>query len=69
MMNELKNSLPVTFRVEKLAEILDVNLTRAYEIARRPGVSIRVGKRLVVIRDGFLDWLEGELQKDKNNIA
>lgn len=65
-MDELKN-LPVTFRVELLAKVLDVNLTRAYEIAKRPGFpSIRLGKRLVIVRDGFIRWLENEIQKDKS---
>lgn len=61
--------LPPTFRVEKISEILGINLNTAYEIAKLPGVSVRVGKRLIVIRDGFLRWLEIEMQKNKNDAA
>jgi len=67
-MNEF-NDLPPTFRVEKISEILGINLNAAYEIAKLPGLSIRVGKRLIVIRDGFLKWLESEMQKNKNDVA
>jgi hypothetical protein len=64
-LEEIRKLLPETFGVPKIAEVLHVNRTSAYMIAKKPGVGIQVGRRLVVIRSGFLKWLEIELQRDK----
>jgi hypothetical protein len=67
MMEEFKKK---TMRVEEFAKEYDMNLTRAYEVARRPGFpSIRIGKRLVVLRDGLDQWIENEILKDKSKAS
>lgn len=56
-----------TMQVPEFAKMIGVNVTRAYEIARRPGFpSVRLGKRLVILRDGLDKWLESETLKDKS---
>jgi excisionase family DNA binding protein len=55
-----------TMTVKEFAKIIKVNTNRAYEIAKRPGFpSLRLGKRLVILRDGLDKWLESETQKEK----
>jgi excisionase family DNA binding protein len=52
--------LPITLRVEEIAEILRVSKSNAYELVRR-GVfpSFRIGRRICIPRDPFLKWLNG----------
>jgi excisionase family DNA binding protein len=57
----------IGMRVEEFAKLIDVNLIRAYEMARQPGFpSLRVGKRIVILRDQVEQWLMNETLKDKS---
>jgi excisionase family DNA binding protein len=53
--------LPATFRVADLAEFLGINLTGAYELVKRNDFPcIKIGSRVIIIREGFKKWLERE---------
>jgi len=53
--------LPATFRVADLAEFMGINLTGAYELTRRNDFpSIKIGNRVIIVREGFKKWLERE---------
>ena len=60
-----KEELPLTFPVSTLAEILGINLTRAYELARSKNFSLKIGKRFVIIRDRFFLWLDEQAEAKK----
>ncbi len=51
--------LPLSLRVEQVAEVLGVSRKVAYNLAKRKDFpAVRVGeKRLIVPRDRFLQWL------------
>ncbi len=53
------NDLPLTLKVEQVAEILQVGRNTAYSLTRQKGFpAVRVGeKRVVIPRDRFLQWL------------
>ncbi|MGB9792514.1 MAG: helix-turn-helix domain-containing protein [Thermacetogeniaceae bacterium] len=47
------------YSIPEVASLLDVNLTRAYELARQRGFpAIRIGRRIVVPRAAFWKWLD-----------
>lgn len=50
----------VVYNVPELAEILDVSLSCAYELCRKPDFpAIRVSERRIVIPvDGLKDWMQ-----------
>lgn len=49
----------ITFTVKEIAKLLGINVTAAYELAkRRDFPAIRVGKRIIVPKDAFYRWLE-----------
>ena len=55
-----------TLKVQELAKMLGINVTRAYQIARQPGFpSVRLGRRIVVIRDQVEPWLMKQSQNEK----
>lgn len=46
------------YNVPEIAALLNINLVRAYEIARRKDFpSIRIGNRIVVPKEAFHRWL------------
>lgn len=47
------------YNVEEIASLLDINLPRAYELARRPGFPavFLSPKRIIVPKDAFHRWL------------
>jgi excisionase family DNA binding protein len=57
--------LPLTLKVEEMAEVLGVSRKVAYNLAkRRDFPAVRVGeKRLVIPRDRFLRWLNENADK------
>ncbi|MBS3948402.1 MAG: helix-turn-helix domain-containing protein [Dethiobacter sp.] len=49
----------LVYSVPEVASLLDINLPRAYELARQPGFpAICVGKRVIVPKAAFEQWLE-----------
>lgn len=58
--NKRKSKIePAIYNIPDVASLLDINLIRAYELAKEPGFpAIRIGKRLVVPKLAFDRWLE-----------
>ncbi len=64
-MQTKQNELPLTLTVPEISKILRVNMTAAYALAKAKGFpSLKIGKRIIVPRDAFLDWLEREAWKN-----
>jgi len=53
------DELPLALNAKDVAGYLNVSLTCAYYIMNSKGFPvIRIGKRLIVTKDNFLQWLE-----------
>lgn len=49
--------LPVSLKVNQVAQILGISRKVAYDLARRKDFpSVRISKRIVIPRDRFLAW-------------
>jgi len=52
------DELPLTLKVEEMAEILGVSRKVAYKIANEENLAVRVGeKRLVIPKDRLINYL------------
>ena len=61
-MTELQH-MPMTLTVDEVAEVLRIGRTTAYTLARqRDFPTIRVGRRIVIPRDAFARWIEGQAE-------
>jgi excisionase family DNA binding protein len=62
---------PAVYSVPEVAALLEINLPKAYELARQPGFpAIRIGRRIVVPKEAFHRWLEQvALDKQSYDIA
>ncbi|MBQ8087946.1 MAG: helix-turn-helix domain-containing protein [Clostridia bacterium] len=50
--------LPYTLSVEEMAAFLGISRVGAYNLSHSKGFpSVRVGKRILIPRDKFLEWL------------
>lgn len=57
---------PFTLSRKEIKEILGVNANRVLEIFHRPDFpKMRLGKRLLVTKPAFLNWLEIQSQSEK----
>ena len=51
--------LPITFKVDVFAELFGVSRKVAFRVVKDEGLAVRVGgKRLVVIRDKVISWVQ-----------
>lgn len=51
----------LTFTVPEVADMLGINRIKAYELAKREDFpAVRIGRRIVVPKEAFHRWLEGE---------
>jgi len=59
------------YNIPEIAAQMDINIPKAYELARQPGFpSIRIGRRIVVPKEAFHRWLEQvALDKQSYDIA
>lgn len=49
----------VVYNVPEVAALLDINVPKAYELARQTGFpAITIGRRIVVPKEAFHKWLE-----------
>jgi hypothetical protein len=50
------------YNVEEIASLLDINLPRAYELARQPGFPavLLSARRIVVPKEAFHRWLNDQ---------
>ena len=56
--------LPMTLSVEDVASYLGISRVGAYNLCHAQGFpSMRIGKRILIPRDRFLEWLD-ERQKE-----
>ena len=45
--------------VPEIAEMLGINIPKAYDLARREDFpAFKLGKRIIIPKDAFLKWLE-----------
>ncbi|RQD68655.1 MAG: DNA-binding protein [Tindallia sp. MSAO_Bac2] len=59
------HELPVTITVGEVAEVLGISRTGAYEVVKSEGFPcLKVGRRLLIPRDQFINWIE---RKSINN--
>ena len=55
------NDLPLFLNANLVAEILGVSISSAYELMHEPGFpTLRVGSRMVVPKEKFIRWAEGQ---------
>ena len=69
--NGVLDDLPQALKMKDVAKIMGVCVPKAYDIARRPEFPvIRDGRKLIIPRDAFLEWLNNAAvkneTKDKN---
>ena len=57
------NELPFTLSVEEMATFLGISRVGAYNLAHAKGFpTLRVGKRILVPRDQFLQWMDRQME-------
>ena len=55
------NDLPLFLNVNLVAQVLGVSISTAYEVMHEPGFPVlRVGSRMVVPKEKFIQWAEGQ---------
>ena len=53
------NDLPLFLNVNLVAQVLGVSISTAYEVMHEPGFPVlRVGSRMVVPKEKFIQWAE-----------
>ena len=53
--------LPLFLNAHLLSEVLGVSISTAYELLNDPGFpTLRVGSRMVVPKEKFIQWAEGQ---------
>ena len=53
------NDLPLFLNVNLVAQVLGVSISTAYEVMHEPGFpTLRVGSRMVVPKEKFIQWAE-----------
>ena len=51
-----------TYTVKEIAGILKISKSKAYELIRTSTFpTIRIGKRIIIPRDGFFEWMRREV--------
>ena len=64
MTNTINNyrDLPLTLRADDIAAVLGISRAGAYNLMNSKGFpTIRIGRRMVVPRDKFVEWMEQQL--------
>ncbi len=53
--------LPLFLNAKLVAQVLGVSISTAYELLNDPGFpTLRVGSRMVVPKEKFIQWAEGQ---------
>ena len=53
--------LPLFLNANTVAQVLGVSISTAYELLNGPGFpTLRVGSRMVVPKEKFIQWAEGQ---------
>ena len=57
------DQLPLTLRVEEVAQILSISRAGAYQLFHRADFPcIKLGKRMIVERDKLFAWIDAQTQ-------
>ena len=55
------DDLPLFLNVNLVAQVLGVSISTAYEVMHEPGFPVlRVGSRMVVPKEKFIQWAEAQ---------
>ena len=55
------DDLPLFLNANLLAQVLGVSISTAYEVMHEPGFPVlRVGSRMVVSKEKFIQWAEAQ---------
>ena len=55
------DQLPLFLNANTVAQVLGVSISTAYELLNGPGFpTLRVGSRMVVPKEKFIQWAEGQ---------
>ena len=55
------DDLPLFLNARMVAQVLGVSISTAYELLHDPGFpTLRVGSRMVVPKEKFIQWAEGQ---------
>ena len=55
------DQLPCMLNADKMAKYLEISRAGAYELMHSEGFPlIRIGKRMIVPRDKFLEWVDNQ---------
>ena len=58
------DQLPLTLCAEDVASVLGISRAKAYDLMHAKNFpTLRIGKRMVVPRDKFLQWMEAMAEK------
>ena len=56
--------LPLVLSVPEIAAVLGISRAAAYELTRSKDFpSLRIGTRIVVPKDRFIDWINGRVEE------
>jgi excisionase family DNA binding protein len=54
----------LTYTVPEIAQLMGLNVITAYELAKRKDFpAVRIGRRIIVPREAFYRWLDGQAAK------
>ncbi len=69
MQNNTTQTLPFALHAEDIARILGISRSAAYGLLRRQDFPVlQVGRRKIIPRDRFFDWVERQLPRDKQRL-
>ena len=58
------DQLPIVLNADQLAQALGISRANAYQLMHSKGFpTIRIGKRMLVPKDKFLEWLDSKAEK------
>ena len=61
------DDLPLFLNAELVSQVLGVSISTAYELMNEPGFPVlRVGSRMVVPKDKFVEWVSQHTQRGAN---
>lgn len=60
------DELPLFFNTESLSKVLGISSTTAYELMHREDFpSIKIGNRLIVSKEKFIEWTNKQSERDR----
>ena len=58
------DQLPIVLNADQLAQALGISRANAYQLMHSKGFpTIQIGKRMLVPKDKFLEWLDSKAEK------